>query len=483
MEFQYESHVRSQPWQLGEEPWEHAERYPPLHTLPYFTKYDGKIPDGNDIYQGKMSLGQAEHLATTMPGCVGFCFEWVEMETQQQSMVYFKSKWDVRRSVKRVEYVDGEGNKQWNNVLVDPDPWWSYKLEVPRKRTNFKDRIEGTLKKDAKILMKWLKKEEQDKAWAVLHAFFCTFVALLFFIMMEVVWFYFYKKTFFGSVGIVLLFLILAGVIILFGSGNGMITNKQRKWVVCLGITCILVTVLGCVCGFIWYFQYLAYYWRYTEMRTYTNVGASQPATAFNDGDMFLFTQDTRLDVMRSIGHRSKYSGNDMCVAPLVDSTMSNANYINFWAAGDDCCLARSQFMCDDAKDPTAMSALVMLEPDEVVRPFMTWAVRGSVYPHYINAIKQQEAAYATRAATKLRLVYWVKDPIAKRDSFYWDPLHQAIKTTIILALVLLVISYGYCYYFRDEKVIQDQHVLKEYQKKKNEERKTKRSQGAATNI
>jgi len=339
-------------------------------------------------------------------------------------MVYFKSKWDVRRSVKRVEYVDGEGNKQWNNVLVDPDPWWSYKLEVPRKRTNFKDRIEGTLKKDAKILMKWLKKEEQDKAWAVLHAFFCTFVALLFFIMMEVVWFYFYKKTFFGSVGIVLLVLILAGVIILFGSGNGMITNKQRKWVVCLGITCILVTVLGCVCGFIWYFQYLAYYWRYTEMRTYTNVGASQPATAFNDGDMFLFTQD-----------------------------------------------------------PTAMSALVMLEPDEVVRPFMTWAVRGSVYPHYINAIKQQEAAYATRAATKLRLVYWVKDPIAKRDSFYWDPLHQAIKTTIILALVLLVISYGYCYYFRDEKVIQDQHVLKEYQKKKNEERKTKRSQGAATNI
>lgn len=479
MEYQYEDHVRRQPWRLAEEPWEHTERYPPAHTLPYFTKYDGYIPEGNDIYSGTMSLAQAEHLATTMPGCVGFSFQHGEMEEKGQSLVYFKSKWDIVRSVAQVPIPgekDAEGNQEYRHVQVDPEPWYSYKLEVPHKKAS-KGGRDGFMKKEGKKFMKWVLKEEQDKAWAVMHALLCTFIALCFFIMMCITWFHFYHKSFAASVGIFLGLLVLAGLIILVGSGNGIISYKQRKWVVCLGIVCIVVTVLGCVFGFIMYFQYLAYYYRYMEMRTYTNVGAVQPVTAFNDGDMFLFTQDTRLDVMRSIGHRSKYSGNDMCVAPLVDSTMSNVNYINFWAAGDNCCLARSQFMCDDAKDPTTMSALVMLEPDEVVRPFMRWAVRSSVYPRYINAIKQQEAAYATRAADKIRLVYWVKDPIAKRDSFYYDARTKAYWFTFFLGLALLVITYSFCYYFRDQKATDDQHVMREFQQKKNQERMTKRSQ------
>jgi hypothetical protein len=476
METQYQSHVRSQPWNLGEEPWEHSERYPPLHTLPYFTKYDGKLVDGNDIYQNPMSLAQAEHLATTMPGCVGFTFMWQEMEDKGETMVYFKSKWDIRRTVRDVQYMDEEGHKQFEHIVVDPEPWWSYKLEIPKKGGG--GRMDGLMKKgNVKALMKWIHKEEQDKAWAVLHCLLCTAVALAFFFAMIYVWFAIYHTTFFWSVFILFVLILIACVIILFGSGNGKLTYKQRKWVVCLGITCILTTILGTVLGFIMYFQYLAYYFRYLEMRAYTNVGASQAVSSFNDGDMFLFTMDTRLDVMRSIGHRSKYSGNDMCVAPLVDKTMSNVNPINFWAAGDNCCLARSQFMCDDAKDANAMSALVMLEPDEVVRPFMTWAVRGAVYPRYVNAIMQQESAYATRAADKIRLVYWVKDPIAKRDSFYYDARRRVMWFGLILCLCLLVVTYAYCYYFRDQKALNDQHVMQEFVKQKNEEKKVKRAQ------
>jgi hypothetical protein len=479
METQYQSHVRTQPWVLGEEPWEHSERFPPLHTLPYFHKYDGKLVDGNDVYQNEMSLAQAEHLATTMPGCVGFTFEWLKMENEGQTMVYFKSKWDIRRTVKDVQYMDEDGHKQFEHILVDPEPWWSYKLEIPKKAGTAKDRL---LKKaNVKAFMKWVHKEEQDKAWALLHCLLCTIVALGFFFAMIFVWFNWYHKSFFWSVIALFVLIALACLLILFGSGNGKITYTQRKWVVCLGITCILTTILGLAYGFIMYFQYLAYYFRYLEMRAYTNVGASQSISEFNDGDMFLFTMDTRLDVMRSIGHRSKYSGDDMCVAPLVDKTMQNVNPINFWAAGDDCCLARSQFMCDDAKDPTAMSALVMLEPDEVVRPFMTWAVRSAVYPRYVNAINQQESAYATRAAEKIRLVYWVKDPIAKRDSFYYDARNKVVTMAVILGLILLVVTYSYCYYFRDQKKEQETHAMIGYQQKKNEEKKVKRARDSPT--
>merc|ERR1719183_2256106 len=89
------------------------------------------------------------------------------------------------------------------------------------------------------------------------------------------------------------------------------------------------------------YYKHLVYYLRYTEMRTYSNVGGSQGVTQFNDGSMFLFTQDSRLDVLRSVGYKSRWTGQTYCVAPVVDSTMTNANHINFWAVGEDCCLAR----------------------------------------------------------------------------------------------------------------------------------------------
>jgi len=207
------------------------------------------------------------------------------------------------------------------------------------------------------------------------------------------------------------------------------------------------------------YFQHLVYYQRYLEMRTYSNVGGSQSSSQFNDGSMFLFTQDTRLDVMRSVGYKSRWTGETYCVSPVVDSTMTNANEISFWAVGTNCCMARGEFVCEDASDAKTMSALVVLEPEDVVRPFMRWAVAGSVYPRYERSIKLQEAAYAVRAAKKIKMLYWVKDPIQKQNSFYDTAKSTTITFAVLLWVFLLFLSYFICYKCRWVRPRQDKRL------------------------
>merc|ERR1719478_539846 len=258
-------------------------------------------------------------------------------------------------------------------------------------------------------------------------------------------WFMVYRDSFAWSVVMLLLCLGVSGGIVFYGSRN----RGARMWIIIMGCMCALVTLTGLVFGFFMYYKYLVYYLRYTELRTFSNVGGSQSVTEFSDGSMFLFTQDTRLDVMRSVGYKSRFTGQVYCVAPVVDSTMTAANPINFWAVGENCCLARGEFVCNDAQNPRTMSALVVLEPEDVVRPFMRWAVAGSVYPRYERAIHLQEASYGVRQARRVRLVYWVKDPIRMQNSYYYNARNMAVWFTVGLWVVLLFASFAICYKFR----------------------------------
>lgn len=294
-------------------------------------------------------------------------------------------------------------------------------------------------------LMKWVREDEKAKAWAAIHAFIMSFVCIAFFIVMLLMWFVVYHKSFGGSVAMLVGCLAVSGGICIYGTRN----RDQRGWIIVMGCLCAVVTFIGLVFGFFMYFRFLVYYQRYQEMRTYSNVGGSQGANQFTDGSMFLFTQDTRLDVMRSVGYKSRFTGETYCVAPVVDSTMTNADNINFWAVGPNCCLARGEFVCNDAMDPKTMSALVVLEPEDVVRPFMKWAVAGSVYPRYERSIKLQEAAYATRQARTIKMLYWVKDPIAKQNSFYYEARNIAVWFTVVLWVFLLLVSYIICMQWR----------------------------------
>jgi hypothetical protein len=315
------------------------------------------------------------------------------------------------------------------------------------------------------------KEEEQARAWAVIHGMTYSIVATLFFLAMVVNWFLVWHHSTWLFFFILVAFLILAAILVVYGG-----QNRKRRLILFLGILCFFMTALGLACGFFWYYRHLAYYWRYMEMRRYTNVAASQQSAQFADGSMFLFTQDTRLDVMRSVGYKSKWSGDEMCVAPLVDSTMTNINPISYWAVGENCCMARSNYMCDDAQDPQTMSALVMLEPHDVVRPFMKWAVQNSVYPRYENAIKLQESAFATQAAPITKLVYWVRDPVKKRDSFYSNARNRAIWTTVVVFAINLITCYLVAYHFRYLKLSKQQTVNREHQQQQLQQNKVQRA-------
>jgi len=345
--------------------------------------------------------------------------------------------------VRRMPWTVGETpydhTSLWPPVGEDP----SNKKRAPKVRGG--DKLMGEATKVKGVMAKWMRLDEQAKAWAVIHGVIMSFVSIFFFIVMLTMWFRVYHNSFGWSVAILLLCLVASAGIAWWGSKRG----PQRRWIVFLGCLCALMTFVGLIFGFFMYFKFLVYYQKYLELRTYSNVGGSQGATGFNDASMFLFTQDTRLDVMRSVGYKSRWTGKTYCVAPVVDSTMTNANPINFWAVGEGCCLARGEYMCDDAHDPKTMSALVVLEPEDVVRPFMRWAVSGSVYPRYERSIKLQEASYAVRAAKRIKMLYWVKDPIAKQNSFYNEAKINAILSTVILWFCLLFFSVVFCYIYR----------------------------------
>jgi hypothetical protein len=329
---------------------------------------------------------------------------------------------------------------------------WAPTGEDPR-RNNLKvlkghrgDKLIGEAAKVKQQLMKWIREDEKAKAWACIHAVIMSFIGILFFLSEVMVWFYPWRRYLWLSIALFLVFLVVLPALIIY---YGMRKKDKRQWIILMGFLCIVVALIGIIFGFFMYYKHLVYYLRYKEMRSYSNVAGGEAPSQFGDGSMFLFTQYTRLDVMRSVGFKSKWDGNTYCVAPVVDSDMTNADEINFWAVGENCCLARGEFICEDAEDPTTMSALVVLEPTDVVRPMMQWAVAGSVFPKFENAIKLQESAYATRSAQEPKLLYWVKDPISKQDSFYYTAKNITIWTTVLLWVFLLFTCYIICYKWR----------------------------------
>jgi len=348
--------------------------------------------------------------------------------------------------VRRMPWQQGETphDHATSFPLIEPDPRKKAN-RLKALRGNRGDSMLAEASKVKGVLMKWVREDEKAKAWAVIHSLIMSFVCIGFFLVMMFMWFFVFRKSFFWSAFIFLGCLAASGGIVYYGSKK----RDERFWIIIMGCVAAVVTCLGLFFGFFMYYRFLVYYLHYVEMRTYSNVGGSQAVTQFSDGSMFLFTQDSRLDIMRSVGYKSRWTGNVYCVSPVVDSTMSSADPINFWAVGEGCCLARGEFACDDAQDSKAMSALVVLEPEDVVRPFMRWAVAGSVYPRYERSIRLQEAAYATRAAPNIKMLYWVKDPVAKQNSFYYKAKDYTIWATVLLWISLLVGGFFVCRYFR----------------------------------
>lgn len=253
--------------------------------------------------------------------------------------------------------------------------------------------------------------------------------------IMQYLWFRVYHFSF-ATTFLSLFSMVTIGCFMVLAA-NPKVGGFERGWLRWLGVLFVVSALVSTVVGGMLYFKSLAYYWRYKDLRPYTNVAGGQNGAAFADASMFLWTEDTRLDALRSVGFRSKFTGQVYCVAPIVDGTMSDTAPISYYAVGENCCNARAEFHCGDSTDATVRSALVLLEPEEVVRSFMTWAVQGAVYPRYENAINLQRATYGSTSAQSVKLVYWTKDPIATMNAFYDDASTRAIWVGVIYFVIL----------------------------------------------
>lgn len=255
--------------------------------------------------------------------------------------------------------------------------------------------------------------------------------SMIAYVPMIIFWFRVYHTSFAWTVIMYCFLLVLALFMFLYSQKR--IAGIERPWLSWLGCFFALAATAGLFVGFFLYFKSLAYYYRYQELRPYTNVGAAQSADAFADASMFLWTEDTFLDAPRSVGYKSKWTGETYCVAPIVDGTMGGTDPIRYWAVGENCCNQRGAFWCDDAKEATVRSALVILEPEDVVRPFMEWAVQGAAYPRYERALALQEATFSTKAAMgELKLVTWSKDPVAAKDAYYDNAKNKAVWVSLV---------------------------------------------------
>mmetsp|Transcript_81783 Transcript_81783/g.205785 ORF Transcript_81783/g.205785 Transcript_81783/m.205785 type:complete len:348 (-) Transcript_81783:60-1103(-) len=287
---------------------------------------------------------------------------------------------------------------------------------------------------------RFLPNDSKDRARAILITSGLGVLGQLPYLTMILLWFFVYHDSFVQTFTM-LAVLVAVGLLFLIGSTRRAL-GKERPWMWWFGSIWLQATVVGTTVGFFLYFRDLAYYWKYQEMRTYTNIAAAQDSSAFGDGSMFLFTEDSSLDTMRAVGFKSRWTGDIYCVAPVVDVTMSQADEIFYWAVGDNCCPQRAEFLCDDAGDYTTRSALKVLQPEDVVRPFMTWAVRGSTYDHFIEAVRMQEATYGDISALSPTLVKWTKDPVGYKNAFFNNAQTVCIWVSVVYELLVLVGCY-----------------------------------------
>uniref|UniRef100_A0A7S4SAY6 Uncharacterized protein n=1 Tax=Alexandrium monilatum TaxID=311494 RepID=A0A7S4SAY6_9DINO len=304
-------------------------------------------------------------------------------------------------------------------------------------RTQVQTERDRLLKRADKIvdIQKFVPSDGKDRARAFLITVALLLPGMIGYVVMMLMWFCVYRRSM-ASTAVAFIVLVIASVMCgVLSTKKAM--GKDRPWLWWIGALNLMGTLVALVIGFFLYFHFLCYYGKYSDMRTYTNVAAAQAGSTFADGSMFLFTKDTMLDPGRSVGYKSRWTGNMYCVAPIVDSTMNGGGEVFYWAIGMDCCTPRAEFHCDDAGDFNVRSALAVLEPEDVVRPSMRWAVRGAAYPHFREAIKLSEATYFTKGGRNPTLVYWTKDPISKKDDFYNRARHLCIVLSVIYTLLV----------------------------------------------
>jgi len=199
------------------------------------------------------------------------------------------------------------------------------------------------------------------------------------------------------------------------------------NWYLAFGLLCMIGIVMGNLAGLYNYHEYMMQFWAYDENREYTNVLPSEPAAAHADAGKISFSQSARIDTTKAVGFKA---GDVYCVAPIMDETQTSR--VEYWAAGVNCCKQRADFQCDSASDPTARSAVVILDTN-------SWV--SSDRDFYLKAVKEAEAAYDIVSAPAPLFVRWVDNPAQVQLDFWRAGIGTLMGAGAIYFLISFIVG------------------------------------------
>lgn len=159
---------------------------------------------------------------------------------------------------------------------------------------------------------------------------------------------------------------------------------------------------------------------------TYAAIAPTSRAASLPDAFVIQFTENTRLDLRRVMGHVAA-DGTTYCVAPILDETQLTE--VEFWAAGTNCCESRRSFKCSDALNPTARTGVVISD-------------RGTTYnierhKQFITAANQAASFYSLHTPETPIFVRWATDA----NTGHTEHLHDGVLSLVGWCFLYLVVS------------------------------------------
>jgi len=172
-------------------------------------------------------------------------------------------------------------------------------------------------------------------------------------------------------------------------------------WYFFIFISSLLALMAACAWGSYNFSKNMQPFYDVLSLNVYNSVDPQQfKGNQLMDMGRVSFTEDSRLDLTKSMGFRN----NDVyCAAPIVSGNGSMASY-DFWAVGMNCCSGHaSDFACGEYNNPKAHAGLRLMRDD--------------LRPYFRLAVQQAQAAYSLQATHPI-FVYWMEDPHAEINAY-----------------------------------------------------------------
>lgn len=223
-------------------------------------------------------------------------------------------------------------------------------------------------------------------------------------------------------------------------AGSSLLAQRTR-WALRFILT---GTWLGLILGFELYYVYFITHFTYEDLQRHTDVMASAPAQNYKDMGSVQFSSSTQIDSTRGVGFRDAELGVTLCVAPILDSTMTNEDNVSFFAVGQDCCDWRASFMCATEEPAHYPGGLVDLKLEQYrTRPWIQQIFRLSrtkpSHERYVPAIRMSSKLYDYQPADEFLLVHWTFYPLDMLHDIWQTGFDAAMLQVVAVAQVALI--------------------------------------------